>query len=62
MKYRFIYVDIENNDLQEKNYEFNTLKEAKDHAVNLLGTDCSDTDHIEITAEDGSVIREKVFY
>ncbi|WP_373833709.1 hypothetical protein [Bacteroides heparinolyticus] len=62
MKYRFIYVDVEDNDLQEKNYEFDSLEEAKDHALNLLGVDCSGAHHIEITSEDGRVIREKVFY
>lgn len=60
MKYTFHFVDIQDNDMFDKNYEFDNLQEARNHASLLLANDMNNTHHIEITSEDYSVIRDQV--
>lgn len=62
MKYTFVYFDAEENDLFSKEFTCYSLKEARDLALTLLGEDMCGASYIEITAEDDSVIREKVYY
>lgn len=60
MKYTFHFVDIHDNDMFDKNYEFNNIEEARRHATLLLANDMNNTHHIEITSEDYSVVRDRV--
>ena len=62
MRYTFVYFDEEGNDLFSKEFTCYSHKEAKELAVQLLGEDRWGSNYIEITAEDDSVIREKVYY
>ena len=62
MKYTFVYFDAEGNELFSKEFTCHSIKEARDLALTLLGEDMCGASYIEITAEDDSVIREKVYY
>lgn len=44
----FIWCDADDNEHKRKQYEFHDIKEAKKHALCLLGEDNSNTDHISI--------------
>lgn len=60
MKYTFNFVDMFDADMFSKNYEFDNLKEAEQHAKRLLAEDMNSAVCVEITSEDYSVVRHKV--
>lgn len=60
MKYTFNFVDMFDADMFSKEYEFDNLKEAEEHAERLLAEDMNNAVCVEITSEDYSVIRHKV--
>lgn len=60
MKYTFNFVNAFDDDMFNKDYEHKDIKEAEEHAKLLLAEDMNNTQCIEITAEDYSIIRQKV--